>query len=145
MTSEQYPRRRPEAAFRPMGEEGGLVVLPTQRQVKVLNEVGIKIFSLLDGTHSESQIAAAVAAELGLHLVRDLTRDSPPPGRVLYTRVLGLGQTHRFGLGTAQRLASCLLGREEACVVLGVAGAVRGASQLRDAVVEAEAADSARF
>jgi hypothetical protein len=63
MTSEDLPRRHPEAAFRPMGDEGGLVVMPTQREVVVLNEVGIKVYSLLDGTHSETQIAEAVAAE----------------------------------------------------------------------------------
>jgi hypothetical protein len=63
MKTEQYPRRHPEASFRPMGDEGGLVVLPTQRVVKVLNPVGIKVFSLLDGDHSEAQIAEAVAEE----------------------------------------------------------------------------------
>ena len=46
-----------------MGEEGGLVVMPTQRQVVVLNEVGIKVYSLLDGTHSEAQIAEAIVEE----------------------------------------------------------------------------------
>ena len=63
MTTDQYPQRHPEAAFRPMGDEGGLVVLPTQRVVKVLNPVGIKVFSMLDGAHSEAQIAEAVAEE----------------------------------------------------------------------------------
>ena len=63
MTTDQYLRRHPEAAFRPMGDEGGLVVMPTQREVKVLNPVGIKVFSMLDGTHSEAQIAEAVAEE----------------------------------------------------------------------------------
>jgi hypothetical protein len=46
-----------------MGDDGGLVVLPTQREVKVLNPVGIKVYSMLDGTHSEAQIAQAVADE----------------------------------------------------------------------------------
>ena len=63
MTTDQYPRRHPEAAFRPMGDEGGLVVLPTQRVVKVLNPVGIKVYSMLDGAHSEAQIVEAVAKE----------------------------------------------------------------------------------
>jgi hypothetical protein len=63
MTTEHHPRRHPEAAFRPMGDEGGLVVLPMQREVKVLNPVGIKVFSMLDGSHSEAEIAAAVAEE----------------------------------------------------------------------------------
>ena len=63
MTTEQYPRRHPEAAFRAMGDEGGLVVMPTQREVQVLNPVAIKVYSMLDGTHSEVQIAEAVADE----------------------------------------------------------------------------------
>lgn len=46
-----------------MGDDGGLVVMPTQREVKVLNPVGIKVYSMLDGTHSEDQIAEAVADE----------------------------------------------------------------------------------
>ena len=46
-----------------MGDEGGLVVLPTQQVVKVLNPVGIKVFSMLDGAHSEAQIVQAVAGE----------------------------------------------------------------------------------
>jgi hypothetical protein len=46
-----------------MGEEGGLVVLPMKREVKVLNPVAIKIFSMLDGTHTEAQIADAVVEE----------------------------------------------------------------------------------
>ena len=52
------PRRHPEAAFRAMGDEGGLVVLPTRREVKVLNEVGMRVFAMLDGTHTEDEIIA---------------------------------------------------------------------------------------
>ena len=93
----------------------------------------------------DDEQAAAVATELRLHLVRDPTRDSPPPGRVLYARVLGLGGAHRFGLGTAQRLASCLSGRDEVYVVLNAAGAIRAASQLRAAMIEAAATEPASF
>jgi hypothetical protein len=57
------PRRHPDTAFRPIGDEGGLVVLPGSAEVKVLNPVGIKIYSLLDGEHSVDSIAAAVVAE----------------------------------------------------------------------------------
>jgi hypothetical protein len=51
-----------------MGDEGGLVVLPMERLVQVLNPVGIKVYSMLDGSHSESQIAEAVAAEFEVDL-----------------------------------------------------------------------------
>ena len=74
MTTDRYPRRHPEAAFRPMGDDGGLVVLPTQREVKVLNPVGIKVFSMLDGSHSEAQIAEAVAEEFDV-AVEQATED----------------------------------------------------------------------
>lgn len=70
MTADEFPRRHPLVSFRPMGDEGGLVVLPTQQEIKVLNAVGIKVFSMLDGTHSLGQIARAVADEFGVNLQR---------------------------------------------------------------------------
>ena len=57
------PRRHPDSAFRPIADEGGLVVLPGRAEVKVLNPVGIRIFGLLDGTHSMAEIAGVIAAE----------------------------------------------------------------------------------
>ena len=63
MNAETNPRKHPDAAFRPIGDEGGLVVLPGRSEVKVLNPVGIKIFSLLDGEHSREQIVRAVCEE----------------------------------------------------------------------------------
>jgi hypothetical protein len=57
------PRRHPDSAYRPVAEEGGLVVLPGRAEVKVLNPVGIRIYGLLDGTHSVAEIAEAVADE----------------------------------------------------------------------------------
>lgn len=63
MSSHGFPRRHPDTAFRSVGDEGGLVVLPGRAEVKVLNEVGSKIFSLLDGKHSHDEIVTAVAEE----------------------------------------------------------------------------------
>jgi hypothetical protein len=68
MTTDQYPRRNSMASFRQMGDEGGLVVMPDRNEVKVLNPVGIKVFSLLDGAHSEAQLAEAVADEFEIGL-----------------------------------------------------------------------------
>lgn len=62
-TGVKFPRRHPESAFRPVGDEGGLVVLPGRSEVKVLNPVAIKVFGLLDGSHSVEQIAGLVAEE----------------------------------------------------------------------------------
>lgn len=70
MTADEFPRRHPLVSFRPMGDEGGLVVLPTRQKVKVLNATGIKVFSMLDGTHSPAQIARAVAEEFDVTLQR---------------------------------------------------------------------------
>lgn len=60
---ESRPSRHPDTAFKVIGDEGGLVVLPGKAEVKVLNPAGIKIFSLLDGEHSPEQIARAVTEE----------------------------------------------------------------------------------
>lgn len=63
MTSQNHPRRHPDTAFRPVGDEGGLVVLSEKSEVKVLNPVAIKVFGLLNGEHSTEQIASMVAEE----------------------------------------------------------------------------------
>jgi len=57
------PRRHPDSAFRLIGEDGGLVVLPGRSEVKVLNPTGARIFSLLDGTRTREEIASVVAEE----------------------------------------------------------------------------------
>jgi hypothetical protein len=58
-----YPHRAPGCAFRVVGDEGALVVLPSRSEVKVLNPTGALIFSMLDGGHTREQISEAVAAE----------------------------------------------------------------------------------
>jgi hypothetical protein len=60
------PRRHPDTAFRKVGGEGGLVVLPGRSEVKVLNPVGIVVFSLLDGTRDIDALTAAVEAEFDI-------------------------------------------------------------------------------
>ncbi len=61
--SSDYPKRHPDSSFRPIGDEGGLVVLPGKAEVKVLNPAAIMIFGLLDGTHSLEQIVERVTGE----------------------------------------------------------------------------------
>lgn len=61
--SESCPKRHPETAFRVVDEDGGLVVLAGRSEVKVLNPVAIKIFSLLDGEHSIQAITDSVVEE----------------------------------------------------------------------------------
>ncbi len=59
----EFPKRHPDSSFRPIGDDGGLVVLPGKGEVKVLNPVAIKVFGLLDGTRSLEQIVDEVVAE----------------------------------------------------------------------------------
>ena len=66
MSTDSNPRRHPDTAFRPVGDEGGLVVIPGRSEVKVLNPVAIKVFSLLDGEHSVDQIVSAVIDEFAV-------------------------------------------------------------------------------
>ena len=63
MSSSKLPRKIQDAAFRPIDDQGGLVVLPGRSEVKVLNPVGIKIFGMLDGEHTEDQAVAAILEE----------------------------------------------------------------------------------
>jgi hypothetical protein len=63
---DSFPKRHPETAFRVVDEDGGLVVLAGRSEVKVLNPVGIKVFSLLDGEHSIDAITAVVVDEFAV-------------------------------------------------------------------------------
>ena len=74
MSSDSNPRRHPDTAFRPVADEGGLVVIPGRSEVKVLNPVGIKVYQLLDGEHSVEQIITAVTAEFEVS-TEDAARD----------------------------------------------------------------------
>ena len=74
MSEGSRPRRASEASFRPMGEDGGLVVLPMKREIKVLNPVGILVFSLIDGTRTEAEIAGVVAEQFDVS-AEDAARD----------------------------------------------------------------------
>jgi len=64
------PRRHPDTAFRQIGDEGGLVVLPGRSEVKVLNPVGIAVFSLLDGSRDIDALAATIAAEFDIDVAQ---------------------------------------------------------------------------
>jgi hypothetical protein len=65
-----HPRRHPDTAFRQIGEEGGLVVLPGKAEVKVLNPVGIAVFSRLDGTRDVDALAVVIAGEFDIDLAQ---------------------------------------------------------------------------
>lgn len=68
ITAQSRPRRHRDSAFRPVADEGGLVVLPDRAEVKVLNPSAITIFGLLDGEHSVQDIAEALTREYDVAL-----------------------------------------------------------------------------
>ena len=57
-----YPIPSDQARGRRLEHEA-VVVLPGRGEVKVLNEVGARIWDLIDGAHSARDIAAVVCAE----------------------------------------------------------------------------------
>jgi hypothetical protein len=61
--NEKYPRRDPETAGRSVVDEGYLVVVPSRAAVEVLNPVGGKIYSMLDGKHTADDIVRAIIDE----------------------------------------------------------------------------------
>ena len=60
------PRRHPDTAYRKIGADGGMVVLAGRAEVKVLNPVGIVVFSLLDGTRDVDALTQAVTDEFDI-------------------------------------------------------------------------------
>jgi hypothetical protein len=63
MSVQDKPKRHSGHAYRSIGDEGGLVVVPNQSKVQVLNPVGIKVYGMLDGTHTRDEIVRAVMDE----------------------------------------------------------------------------------
>ena len=59
---DSYPLPNPAVVGR-IVEGEAVLVLPEQGQVKVLNEVGARIWALADGTRTLRQIAAALCDE----------------------------------------------------------------------------------
>jgi uncharacterized protein YecE (DUF72 family) len=69
--------------------------------------------------------ALAKARQLGVHLVRDGSRDVLPPDDVVYTRLRALGEGANPSISAAEHLADELHGRDEAYVVIEGSGAGR--------------------
>jgi uncharacterized protein YecE (DUF72 family) len=76
------------------------------------------------------------AKELGVHLVRDGSRESLPAEEVIYTRLRALGEGANVGASAAEHLAVELAGREEAYVVVEGAGAGRVRAVLRGELLD---------
>lgn len=74
------------------------------------------------------------ALALGVTLIRDLSREDPPPGPVVYTRLRALGFGAKVGPRAAERVAERLDGAEEAYVVIEGQGARQAATLLRESL-----------
>jgi uncharacterized protein YecE (DUF72 family) len=90
----------------------------------------------------EDEDAAKVAAELGLHLARDVTRSEPAPGDVVYARLRALGGARRVSGGSIEQAIDHLAGRQEAHVVIEGIGAARAARMLRSALADEPGVDA---
>jgi len=64
---DEYPRRDPTTAHRAVADEGCLVVVPSRAAVEVLNPVGGKIYSMLDGKHTADDIVRALVDEFDVN------------------------------------------------------------------------------
>ena len=60
--AEKYPVLHPQVAARIIDGEA-VIVLPESGQVNVLNEVGSRIWELVDGTRSVGEITEIIVAE----------------------------------------------------------------------------------
>jgi uncharacterized protein YecE (DUF72 family) len=79
----------------------------------------------------QDEEAERVSSDLGIHLVRDVSRSPAPSGDVVYSRMRGLGDASRVRVSAVERLAERLAGTSESFVVIEGEGAVRGAALLR--------------
>ena len=60
--NDEYPVFHPQVAARIIDGEA-VIVLPESGQVNILNEVGSRIWELIDGTRSLGEITAIIVAE----------------------------------------------------------------------------------
>lgn len=70
------------------------------------------------------------ARDLGVHVVRDGTREELPSTPVVYTRLRALGVGTHLGADALERLAIRLMGRSEALVIVEGEGAGRARQSL---------------
>jgi uncharacterized protein YecE (DUF72 family) len=98
--------------------------------VRLLQPAGVPIAWEPSGLLAEAE-AEALAASLGVTLVRDPARDDLPEGPIAYGRIQSLGTGGRVRSSALERAADRLAGFEEAYVVLEGDNALRAAKDLR--------------
>jgi uncharacterized protein YecE (DUF72 family) len=80
----------------------------------------------------EDRDAEALADQLGVALVRDVSRSAAPEGDAVYARMRALGDAGRVRSSAIERVADEIAGRREAFVVIEGHGALRAARLLRE-------------
>lgn len=89
----------------------------------------------------EDDDAEALASELGVCLVRDLTQSDAPAGEVVYTRLRALGHGGRVSAGAVDRVIDRLESATEVLVVVEGKSAPSVARELRAALSDGEGFD----
>jgi uncharacterized protein YecE (DUF72 family) len=112
-----------------------------ERLVKALEGAAEGIAWEPRGIWSDEEMVA-VAEELDLTLVRDLAEHEPPPGDIVYTRLLGLGRNTRIGSGAIERVAERLEDATLGFVIVEGQGGVAVAKALRGSAVELDDEDA---
>jgi Coenzyme PQQ synthesis protein D (PqqD) len=74
VSMDSIPVQNPDVVGRVIGDEA-VLVLPLKGQVKVLNEVGARIWLLIDGTRTVAEIIAVIFAEFTVNEA-DAKRDA---------------------------------------------------------------------
>jgi len=88
----------------------------------------------------EDEESERLAEELGVSLVRDLSRQPPASGNAAYCRLVALGEASRVRMGAVEQVFENLSEFDEALVVIEGEGAVRAAQVLRQLAGELSAA-----
>lgn len=102
-----------------------------KKMVEALSAEGRQVAWEPRGVWSPNE-AVKWAEDVGALLVRDLTREAPPPSAVIYTRLLPFGMGARVSQSAVEMLANRLESAETAYVVVQGEGAKGTRAQLRD-------------
>jgi uncharacterized protein YecE (DUF72 family) len=92
--------------------------------VSRLRETGRRIAWEPHGVWRDDE-AAALTRDLGIYLVRDISRGEPGNGAVVYSRIPALGTSARLSEVALDNTARSVMGASEAYVVVGGEGATR--------------------
>ncbi len=128
-------------------------VLPSARSLRRLGDLAARLRSTgrsiawdPRGLWADDDLERAAEA-LGVHVVRDLSRDDPVPrgATEVYARLRALGEGMRVGAGASERVADRLTYADRAFVIVEGAGAGRVRKALREAMGDSSTGDGEDF